>query len=206
MKQFFESKIFQAVSIFSTLLLHNILWFICSLPIVTIGSATTAMYRIAFNVREERTTSIGAFFEAFRENFKKATISWGVLIAVSFAAVFYINSLLTFSSLLVQRVMLAVLLIVVVPIAIAGTYVFPLFSYYDNSIFQTWKNALTIGILRAPQTIIIMILQISPFLVAYAWPEWFIRLGILWVLLGPSLIMYCNSALFLKVFQSVQEV
>lgn len=199
-----ESKIFQAVSIVSTLLLHNILWFVCSLPIVTIGSATAAMYRITFNLREGKATSISAFGAAFRENFKKATISWSVFLVFGFAAVFYLNSLMTFSDLLVRRVLLAVFLIVLIPVVIASIYIFPLLAYYDNTVLQTWKNAVTVGMLKLPQTIGIAVLQLSPFLSVFVWPEWFLRLGIIWILLAPSMIMYWNSSVFLKLFHSLQ--
>lgn len=205
MKISFESKIFQTASLVSTLLLYNILWLICCIPVITIGSATTAMYRIIFNVKERKSTSIRTFFAAFREDFKKSTISWIFLLVFSFAAIFYANSLSIFTDKMMQTVLIAILLLVSCPLIIASVYIFPLLSYYDNTLIQTWKNAFTLGLLRLPQTICIVILQLCPLLFRFVWPEWFLRLGILWILLFPSLIMYWNSAIFLKTFHSVQK-
>lgn len=62
------------------------LWFITSLPIITIGASTTALYSYAFSVVENRDGYVGkTFFNSFRKNFVKATMLWiGMLIIFCF--------------------------------------------------------------------------------------------------------------------------
>ena len=49
----------------------NLLWFICSIPIVTIGASTTALYYVSFKiVKDEDRSLTRMFFRAFRENFR----------------------------------------------------------------------------------------------------------------------------------------
>ena len=55
----------------------NILWLVCSLPIVTIGASTTALFYVTLKMAEDRDDGLTRmFFKAFRENFKPATKLW----------------------------------------------------------------------------------------------------------------------------------
>jgi uncharacterized membrane protein YesL len=76
-KQLFEGglhawmeKIFDAVAL-------NLLWLLCSLPLVTAGAAVTAFYyAMVKTVRRERGHVLAEFWRSFRQNFIKATLIW----------------------------------------------------------------------------------------------------------------------------------
>ena len=58
----------------------NILWFICCLPIVTIGASTTALYYVSLKiVKNEEGNLTKAFFHSFKENFRQGTAIWLIL-------------------------------------------------------------------------------------------------------------------------------
>ena len=60
----------------------TILWAVFSLPIVTIGASTTALYSVAIKIiANEEGVVTKQFVAAFRENFKQATIAWLILLA-----------------------------------------------------------------------------------------------------------------------------
>lgn len=64
----------------------GLLWLACSLPLVTLGASTTALYyAVVKGVRHDRGTPTRLFFSAFRENFKTATLTW--LLCAGFLAV-----------------------------------------------------------------------------------------------------------------------
>ena len=68
----------------SDLFLLNILWVICSIPIITIGASTTALYSVNLNLLSENEGHITkAFFKAFKENFKKSTAIWLIVLLTS---------------------------------------------------------------------------------------------------------------------------
>ncbi|MDR0638279.1 MAG: DUF624 domain-containing protein [Spirochaetaceae bacterium] len=72
-------KLFDAVSL-------NLLWLLCSLPLVTIGASSTAFYyTMAKVIRGERGHLFGEFWRSFRLNFVKATIVW-----IAFAALIFL--------------------------------------------------------------------------------------------------------------------
>ena len=55
----------------------SILWSICSIPVVTMGASTTALYSVTLKyVRGEEGYLTSSFFRAFRENFRQSTIVW----------------------------------------------------------------------------------------------------------------------------------
>ena len=61
----------------------NLLWFLCCLPIVTIGASTTALYSVTLKyARDEEGYLTRSFFQAFRQNFRQSTIIWLVMAAI----------------------------------------------------------------------------------------------------------------------------
>lgn len=53
----------------------NVLWLVCSLPIVTAGAATAALYDVTLRIaREDDPPLTRQFFAAFRSNFRQATV------------------------------------------------------------------------------------------------------------------------------------
>ena len=52
----------------------SVLWVVFSLPIFTMGAASTALYSAAYHWN--------SFFSAFKENFKRSTLTWLVALAI----------------------------------------------------------------------------------------------------------------------------
>ena len=53
----------------------NLLWFICYLPVVTIGASTTALFYVTLKMAKNEEGNItAAFFRSFRENFRQASV------------------------------------------------------------------------------------------------------------------------------------
>lgn len=62
----------------------GILWVIASLPVITFGAATTAMFYTAENtVRKDCEKLFSAFWICFRKEFKQATVLWGIGLLLS---------------------------------------------------------------------------------------------------------------------------
>ncbi len=74
----------------------NLLWVLFSLPVVTIGASTTALYSVFIKMRNGKEGKLFRdFWNAFRKNFRQATIIWVIiaLAAVVFTVdiVFFLN-------------------------------------------------------------------------------------------------------------------
>ena len=60
----------------------SILWLVCCLPILTAGAATTALYATVYRyLRKDEGHLMRTFLGAFRENWKRSTFVWLVLLA-----------------------------------------------------------------------------------------------------------------------------
>ena len=78
----YESRFSQLLLKLSCSCLLNILWFICSLPIFTIGASTTALYYASLKViRDEESPADTLRFRSLQENFTQATQLWLILLA-----------------------------------------------------------------------------------------------------------------------------
>ena len=61
----------------------TVLWVVTSLPVVTIGASTTALYYVGMKLaRDEEGYIIKDFFRSFKENFRQATAAWAILLAL----------------------------------------------------------------------------------------------------------------------------
>ena len=69
------------ISTIADLIILDLLFIICSIPVVTIGAAYSAKYYVAMKkIRGEETGTIVPFFKAFKRNFKQSTIVWAILL------------------------------------------------------------------------------------------------------------------------------
>ena len=66
-------------------ILLNILWVVCSIPIVTMGASTAALYSVMLKItKNQEGYIIKDYFKAFRENFRQGTIVWMILALLGF--------------------------------------------------------------------------------------------------------------------------
>lgn len=130
----------------------NLLWFICCIPIFTIGASTTALYYTTLKIaREEDCSLTRMFFRAFRENFRQSTVLWLILFAIGLllAGDGYIVYHLRASSTGVPAVMwtliLALLIVAAVAYVIVLFFAFPLVASVSNTNWAMLKNSFFIG-------------------------------------------------------------
>ncbi len=130
----------------------NLLWFICSLPIFTIGAATSALYYTCLKIiRNTEGNVTRTFFKAFKENFRQATVIWLIMLAVGLflAFDFYILYHLRLNSALPLAVfwtiLTAILIAVTIVYFIILFMIFPLQASVINTTANMFKNAFLIG-------------------------------------------------------------
>ena len=130
----------------------NILWFICSIPIFTIGASTTALYYTCLKiVRNEEGNVTKTFFKSFKENFRQATVIWLILFAIgSFLAFdFYVLYNLRLNTAMPMAafwtILLAILIGAIIIYLIVLFMIFPLQASVINTTPNMFKNAFLIG-------------------------------------------------------------
>ena len=125
----------------------NILWFICCIPIFTIGASTTALFYVTLKMAKNEEGNITkAFFRSFRENFKQGTIIWLILLAVGVVLGFdgYTLYHMRFTNAF-WTILTAIFIVAVVAYAIILMYIFPLLARFQNTTIAMFKNSIMIG-------------------------------------------------------------
>lgn len=160
-----DSPLMNFLNKVADIMILNILFIFFSIPVITIGASYTAAYYICFKmVKNEESYIIRGFWKAFRENFKQATIIWLIIllvVGVLAGDVFIMRYSNVAFPTWIKMALLAVGLIVIV----ALMHVFPVLARFDNTIKNTFRNSLYMGILTLPKTILMIVFWILPIVI-----------------------------------------
>lgn len=196
----YDNPVWRFIGKFFDIMILNILWIVCSLPIITIGASTTAVYYVTLKlVRDEDSGTIKSYFKSFRDNFKQSTIIWLILLFVGFILgfdlYFFIRVQTTVSNF--RTIMVALFGgITIVYLAIL-MYIFPIQSRFYNTVKRTFFNAFFMSIRHILQTIGLFAIDIAlVFCCVYLVPQ----LSALLFLFGFPLIAYVNSFVLTTIF------
>lgn len=172
-------KFFSYDSTFSQVILRlagscclNVLWLICSLPVVTLGASTAALYSVTLKLVEgDDGHIVQRFFRAFRENFRQATVLWlillaaGVFLALDGYVAYHLRASSTGSAAVFWTLLLALIIAAAVAYTIVLLYVFPLTASVVNTTAAMLKNAFLIGTHYLFCTIVIFAIHFAMFFV-----------------------------------------
>lgn len=171
----YDSKFSQILIKVSNACWLNLLWFVCSIPIFTVGAATAALYDVTLRLaREEEPPITAQFFRAFRENFRQATVLWLILLALGLLLgadgyiLYHLYRAASGVMGVVWTLMLALIIASAIAYVIVLIYVFPLVASVKNTNFAMLKNSLLIGIHYLFCTILVFAIHFAMFFVVVA--------------------------------------
>ncbi len=200
----YDNPIWRFVGRLGDMILLNVLWILCSLPIVTIGASTTALYYCTLKiVRNEDDGDIKMFFRSFKLNFKQATIIWIPMLLLIMLLVFDFNF---FGSVLagagVTRILLQGITIAMMVIWIfVFTYVWPLLSRFDNTVKNTVTNAAYMSIRYLGSTLSMLISDVIIIAIGYVALFYMAWITAFMVLMGYPLLAWINSTMLDHIFE-----
>ena len=180
----YESKFSQLVLKLCYACFLNLLWFLCSIPIVTIGASTAALYYTSFKIIREEDNHAGAmFFRAFRDNFRQATVLWlimlafGIFLSGDIYILYHLRRTTEGPMAVIWTLMLAFVIVAAVFYIIILEYVFPLVASVKNTSIAMLKNSFLIGTHYLFATILVFAVHFAMFFVIVAWFTPLIVLG-----------------------------
>lgn len=178
------------------LFILNILWIFCSIPIITIGATTTALYSVNLKfIDNEEENLIKTFFKSFKENFKKSTIIWLIILSLSIILgvnlVFWLKCGLSLSYFALPFIFFSLFIfLLVIP------YIFIILTKTKCSILNIFKYCFIISLKNLPYSILIVLFGASVLFATFYFPIVFLFM----LLLGVALHSYMISRIFLIVF------
>ncbi len=178
----------------------NLLWIICSLPIVTFGAATIAAFDVTMKMVDDEEGYVARqFLKAFKSNLKKG-IPLGLL-AVVCAYIVWLNF-----SLFEQIEGNPILLLIVGMVAafvftLSFIYAFPLQARYENTIVKTLQNSLNISLRYFGRTLLTIVILAVEILIIF-WNSTTLFIGII---IGPVCMIYTVSGCAKFIFRELEK-
>ena len=199
MKQLFdpEGMVMQTLTVISDMLLLNLCFVICAIPVVTIGAANAALYGVLLR-QEEIHTPVRSFFARFRQNFRQATAAWLIVLAIGAFLLMDMQllRLLDTAYPLVEIVLkIGAFLLVAV-----NCYTFALLSLYRGSVVETLKNALILSVAALPRSVLVVLLAVLPVVVLILDISLFIRFIFPWLIFGIAVTAKLSALLMKPAF------
>lgn len=140
----------------------SILWLVCCLPVITIGTSTAALYSVTLKyARGEEGYLTSSFFAAFRKNFKQGTIIWLILFLVSFFlgfdfVVYYKSS----DTSLIHMVFMTLFFSMGLVFVLMQLYVYAVLARFENSVFHIMKNSCIMAVCHWPSSMAMLVLSL----------------------------------------------
>ena len=164
MDRFFnmDNKFFSVMGRVADLIILNVVFLICCLPIVTIGASLTALHYVTLKMaRNEESYIVRSFFKSFKQNFKQATIINLIMLAIG--ALLYLDlNIVSNMTGSMSKVLYVVLIAFGFMYLIVFLYIYPVLAKFYNSIKNTFRNALLMAIRHLPYTILMAVITIAP--------------------------------------------
>ena len=183
------------------LLILNIITMLMCLPIITAGAALTAMqYVLLKMVRGEEGYILKSFFRSFKREFRQATVLW--ILYVALAALMASNLVLVLQGSGRYPIWLPSSIVVVAVLELMFMiYTFAMLSRFDDTIYHTLLNAVTLTFAELPRSLEMAVITLVPLIA-------FLRVSILLpvlVLFGLSVPGYACAMIYDPVFRKIEK-
>lgn len=201
-----DGPIHKLLSRILDLIILNVIFTICCIPVVTIGASWCALYDVMFKIKEEKDSNVfKQFFIAFKNNFVQSL--FGTLILLAIAALLYMDYNIVFvQKLYDSAVMRALFYIVLFVVTGFFSWLFPMIARFDNKFGMQFKNAFMLCLAHLPTTILVILLNLSPFILLYFFAELSVYyLLTFWMFIGLSLIAMVSSRLLYRAFKKYDQ-
>lgn len=202
MRKFFDmdNPFFRTLGKLADLMILNLLFILCSIPIVTIGASLTGMYYVTLKIAENEEGYIAkSFFKSFKQNFRQATVIWliALVLGIVFGLDLYILSAAEGTLFDIVKMAITATLIIYL---ITLIYVFPTLARFYNTIRGTIRNAFLMSVANLPRTFLALVVTVGSVLVTFINGYTLVYGLLVWILAGFSLVAYANSFLMKKIF------
>ena len=189
------------MNIILALMLLNVCWILCSIPLFTIGAASSALYTVLIKMRDgEDTKVVRRYFAAFRENFKRGTAVWlGLLLA---AAVCGLD--LYFANQMDSNAARVIALVGMAAVAMTAVSVFILVARFENTWGNHLKNALLLSLSHAPRALLALALWGGMVLLTFFSFNTMYMMVLLWLMVGFTCLSYATLWIFTPMLKKLE--
>ncbi len=192
MNDFFNSKIYKYGTLIADLMILSMLWAVCSIPIITIGASTTALFYVTTRQISNREGYVSRdFFRSFKQNFLKATafeiifLIPVVLAVLNFVVLNYVSK--------PNQIVLVLQVVLCAELAGIAVYIFPLLARFKLKFGQYFKNAFYFANRHISTTVTAIVFFCIAGWLFMKWP--------ILIIILPGVYAYFISTMLIRVFR-----
>ena len=151
-----DGIVYKVSSIIWDLFLLNLLWFIFSIPLVTIGASTTALFYVCGKrVNGDEGYIFSDFLKSFKMNFKQSTLIWFLLVLV--VAVLVADYIVVGYMGDISSTLRIIFIVMLAEVLIISLYLFPILSKF----YMKTKNVIKYAFFMANRHFLTTILCVA---------------------------------------------
>lgn len=200
-----NGPLMNALRTLANIFICNVMFCLLSLPLFTIGASLAALYACmqAVIANDEDDVIAKQFWNAFRQNFKQATIIWllCLLVFAFFGSYYWVISGISGVLGNVYRISFFLMCILFL---FGFQYFFPLQARYKNKVKNTLKNAWLLSIAAFPWTLLSIVLVVAAVYISFFMDPGGANTAVfLWGVIGFGIVVYLNSLIFRKAFRMI---
>ncbi len=191
-----DSLIIRILSLLSDLFILHFFWILCCIPLVTIGASTTALYYAMMKrIDTDEGSIVSNFWGSFKLNLKQSITLWLieliviVILLLDFRFCLMVSKDMRFFMLIIYGILL-------IPLCFTSLYIFPMQAKFDNPIKMTLKNSFMLSILNLPYTLLLLLITIGFFVLAFMIPNLLLPL----IMFGMGIYSYITSFVYIHIF------
>lgn len=193
-----DSLLYKVCTFLYNFVVLNLLWLFFSIPFITIGSSTTALFYVTDKIIKNKGESslLKSFWHSFKINFKTANIAWIIILLIYTVIINNIRNIHLIGE--IGKYIIFIQIGILIELIIITIYIFPLIAKYHIKVRDAFKAAFFISNQHLFTSI--LCLAIIPFIYyLLIWKEFFILFIIsiysygISYLLKDKLIKYANT-------------
>ncbi|EET59115.1 hypothetical protein BRYFOR_09024 [Marvinbryantia formatexigens DSM 14469] len=185
------------------IVLCNLLFLLCCIPVVTIGPSLTALYHCMLRtVKGNLNGAVKTFFRAFRENFRQSLTVWLLILAAGLILLFNIRFLQSRT----ESAALALLWCsagILCLLFLFALYIFPVIAAFSNRLSALCRNAFLLAFMHFPTTLLLAVITLLPMYITCQDLELLPLYAFCWFFFGFGLTAFLNSLLLYRIFKKL---
>lgn len=189
-----EGFLYKISMTLADIFLLSFLWLIFSIPIITIGASTTAVYYVCTKKAAGSDAYVlKNFLQSFKENFLVSTLAFVILCLTGGVLWINFHALTQVDLGMLQMPVRVALTFVLIQVIFVSMYVFPIISRFNMTVTDAIKSALQLSNGHLFLTISSLVLFVAVCIITIFIPFLFIFI--------PGIFGYFSAMLFVRIFQ-----
>ena len=170
----------------------SVMWLLFSIPLITIGAATTAMFFVTTRRIANREGYITSdFWQAFKDNFIKSTVIWLIIVFLYLILIFNIFNMEAVGDF--GAWLLPAQLIMMLIIALMCMFIFPMCARFQMGILQVIKSSFFMAIRHLFTSLVCLLLFVGLAIIVIQMP--------LMLFFAAGIFGMLSSVMIMKVFK-----